>query len=455
MDAPISDPRPAPGRPRGFAKRWLFRLAVLAALLAAAEFSSALVYRVIDGRPFSRSHVEREQRRLVPLAGFDGPSPLFHADIHPYLGFSYQPDWRGAMLPGEAPISEWGFTDKSNRSPARKRGPNKVVVAILGGSVASVFAGAGVEALGRELQQSPRYSGKEIEFVSLAVGGFRQPQQVLALDYALAMGGEFDVVLNIDGLNEIAWYRQDNGVNGVYYLYPQGWHHIVSKMPDQAHRREVGKIAYLLEGRSKWAALCHRRPLRWSVTAGLLWKLRDRQMAAEITNTEVALRGRRRDDLPYRARGPHNNFRNDKELMAEQVASWERCSLLLEKTCRAHGIAYHHVLQPNQYVPGSKPMGAEEKKVALWDELPGKPLIEEGYPLLREGGRRLAKRGVRFHDLSMAFAKHKETFYFDNCCHFNRAGNEVLARAVARAILETREPPRAAEKSTSLKPPAP
>jgi hypothetical protein len=447
MDAKLSA-----GPPRAFVKRWLFRLAVVAALLAVAELSSALVYRVIAGRPFSRSHVEREQRRLEPLAGFEGPTPLFHADIHPYLGFSYQPDWRGAMLPGEAPISEWGFTDRANRSPVRKRGPGKVVIAILGGSVASVFAGAGTEALARELQQSSRYSGKEVEFVSLAVGGFRQPQQVMALDYALAMGAEFDVVINIDGLNEIAWYRQDNGVNGVYHLYPQGWHHIVSKMPDMNHRREVGKIAYLSESRAKWAALFRRRPLCWSVTAGLVWKLRDRQMAADVTNTEVALRGRKRDDLPYRARGPHNPFRNDKEMLATLVANWERCSLMLEKTCRAHGIRYYHVLQPNQYVPGSKPMGAEEKKAALWDQLPGKPLIEEGYPLLRAGGRRLAKQGVRFRDLSLAFAKHKEPFYFDNCCHFNRAGNEVLAQAIARAVLETREPPRAAQTRTSLKP---
>jgi len=115
MDAKLSA-----GPPRAFVKRWLFRLAVVAALLAVAELSSALVYRVIAGRPFSRSHVEREQRRLEPLAGFEGPTPLFHADIHPYLGFSYQPDWRGAMLPGEAP-RRWPANCSSRRAtPARR-----------------------------------------------------------------------------------------------------------------------------------------------------------------------------------------------------------------------------------------------------------------------------------------------------------------------------------------------
>src|SRR5207302_10122772 len=104
---PRMDAKPPLPPARGFVKRWLFRLAVVVALLAATEFSSALVYRRLLGRPFSRSHAEREQRRLGPLAGVEGPSLQFHADIHPYLGFSYQPDWHGAMLPGEAPISEW------------------------------------------------------------------------------------------------------------------------------------------------------------------------------------------------------------------------------------------------------------------------------------------------------------------------------------------------------------
>ena len=94
-------------------------------------------------------------------------------------------------------------------------------------------------------------------------------------------------------------------------------------------------------------------------------------------------------------------------------------------------------------MPGSKPLSARERAVAYWDAQPGRPLIEKGYPLLRAAGRRLARQGVSFHDVSMVFARSEETFYFDNCCHFNRAGNEVLAAAIARALLETREPPRA------------
>jgi hypothetical protein len=43
----------------------------------------------------------------------------------------------------------------------------------------------------------------------------------------------------------------------------------------------------------------------------------------------------------------------------------------------------------------------------------------------------------------MAYARNGETFYIDNCCHINRSGAEALAAPMARAILETPEPPLA------------
>jgi hypothetical protein len=41
---------------------------------------------------------------------------------------------------------------------------------------------------------------------------------------------------------------------------------------------------------------------------------------------------------------------------------------------------------------------------------------------------------VRFHDLSRVFAEVEEPLYVDDCCHFNRQGNRLLADAVVAAI---------------------
>lgn len=442
---------PGASRPRR-ARRIVFRVVILSVMAALAETCSYFSYRALNSGEFSFERVWAEQEKLLPDAdGMSATSDAFRADIHPYLGFSYNPQWPG-KLELEAVINEWGFTDPAGRSPVRRRGPGKVVIGVLGASVASIFAHHGADELTRLLQQSPQFSGKQIEIVSLSVGGFKQPQQLMALNYALALGAEFDIVLNIDGLNDIAWYKQDNAEAHVCTLYPLNWHWIVTKVPDPATRREVGKIAYLADERAAWASLFRKPVLSWSITAQLIWKLRDQSLATEMTATDLGLRTRQLDKLPFRARGPQAWFRDDRDMLEQLVANWERCSLVLDRTCKAHGIRYIHFLQPNQYVPNSKPLSASELAKAIKEDLPAQDLITQGYPMLRQAGKRLAAEGVKYHDLSMVFAGHKETFYVDDCCHFNRAGNEVLAAPIAQAILQTAEPPPAEKTASTARP---
>jgi hypothetical protein len=403
---------------------------------------------VIEGRAFSYSRASRHRR--VPTAeARNGTRSDFHIEIHPYLGFAYSTDWKGKFHDGnEGPITDWGFTNPQRLSPVRHRAPNKVIIGIVGGSVASIFAHNGTQALERELKRSPRYSDKDIEFVSLAVGVHKQPQQQMALNYVLALGGELDELINLDGFNEVYLFPQDNAPSGVSIHYPSGWHWLVMRMPDQEVRRRIGKIACLIDERAEWAELFDCVPLRFSITAHLIWRARDRRLAADINNTELAVRATGQPGLPHKARGPRNTYRDDQEMLAQLVANWERGSRNLHRTCLGHGIRYHHFLQPNQYVAGSKPLSAEEKKTAFREDCPGRSYIDRGYPLLREAGRRLCtQEGVGFRDLSLVFAKSQETFYYDSCCHFNQAGNEALASAIAAAMVETREPPVVAEKA--------
>jgi hypothetical protein len=425
-------------------RRWGYRLAVLAGLAVAVEAGSWAGWWAVTGRPFSGARLRCRRQRLAEReeAGPTAPAPAL-AEIHPYLGFSYNPEWPGPLLPGEGTATEWGFADKARRSPVRQRGPGKVVVGILGASVASMFAAQGTEALERELKKSPRFAGKKIEFVSLTVGSFKQPQQLMALNYALALGAEFDVVVNLDGLNEVAWYPQAAALQGVNHLYPTSWPWTGAGLPDQVRRRHAGKIAYLQERRGQLAARFNKAPLCYSPTANLVWALRDRDFVRGIAEAQEALEARERQGLPYGARGPRRRFRTDAEMLGQLVSDWERCSYLIDRECRGHGIRYLHFLQPNQYVPGSKRLSPQEREVAYSADHPARPWIEKGYVLLRQAGKRLAGRGVEFHDLSLAYARSGETFYYDNCCHINRAGAEALAGPIARAILQTKEPPRA------------
>jgi hypothetical protein len=266
----------------------------------------------------------------------------------------------------------------------------------------------------------------------------------MALNYALALGGEFDVVLNLDGFNEVASYPANDRPAGVSPLFPTGWQYTAVAFPDATVRRLIGQATYLGDARAKWARSCMAAPWRHSVTAGLLWKFRDRHLNGELTRSALALGGHKPEFLPYCAIGPSypgQRYAGDREMYEDLVAIWKRCSVQLDRICRGHGIQYYHFLQPNQYVAGSKEMGPAERRVAYDANARGKPSVEQGYPLLRKGGKDLSRRGVRFRDLTMAFAGVKEQTYVDNCCHLNQKGHEALAAEMARLIVETPEPP--------------
>jgi hypothetical protein len=107
----------------------------------------------------------------------------------------------------------------------------------------------------------------------------------------------------------------------------------------------------------------------------------------------------------------------------------------MKALCDAHGIRYYHFLQPNQYLPGSKPMGKQERAVAIDSETPYRPPVIRGYPELIRGGGRLKSLGVRFRDLSGVFRTHPEPLYTDDCCHYSAAGSLIVEREIASYIL--------------------
>jgi hypothetical protein len=87
-------------------------------------------------------------------------------------------------------------------------------------------------------------------------------------------------------------------------------------------------------------------------------------------------------------------------------------------------------------------MGPDERATAVkGDRYAG--LIAAGYPLLQRAGRELRAEGVRFVDLTGAFAGHAEPLYIDACCHVSPGGNAIVADLVFDAIRRDQQPPAA------------
>jgi hypothetical protein len=356
--------------------------------------------------------------------------------LHPYLGFVGDVDRNHELVAVGAPtFSAFGFRDTS--SPLSRRSDDRLIIAVTGGSVAGLFTRHGSEALADLLRDCPRLAGRSLEFVNLALGGYKQPQQLMTLCYLLALGAEFDVVIQIDGFNEVALHGGENEKHGTYPIFPRGWARRVATLPDPVQGLLRGRISYLNTERKRLA----RRAQDWPplFSALLYWHLRDSGLQNSLNEGEASLRAYSPSQKPYVATGPFEE-QSSQDLYSHLAEIWQRCSLQMHQLCQAQGIEFFHFLQPNQYLPGSKPMNAEERKRALLETHAYNQAVQSGYPLLRERGEQLFSEGVHFHDLSQIFAAHEEPLYIDTCCHLNERGNEIMAGVIAATLLEVWSP---------------
>ena len=172
------------------------------------------------------------------------------------------------------------------------------------------------------------------------------------------------------------------------------------------------------------SAACHSRSLGMH---GVL----DRQYRAEV-------RGSTR--CPARAvAGPgdaEGAGARGAELHRDIARSWARSSLLMQQMLAPRGARYVHVLQPNQYFT-TRPFAPGEAAVALAADSLFKPGVEQGYPALQAviASGALATAGVTVVDGVHLFDAERAPVYIDNCCHYTRRGYEILADAIAAALV--------------------
>lgn len=345
--------------------------------------------------------------------------------VHPYVG--YVNDAALGDVAGYA-ISSFGYLD--GRSPVRPRDPQTFVVGLVGGSVALQLGLYAEAELAAALQRSPHVAGRRVEFVRLCLGGYKQPQQLMAVSMVLALGGHFDLLVNVDGFNEVALVGE-NVPLGVPAWYPRGWARLLDSAPTAEQLRRLGELVLLREQRR--ARVDFAETLWWSPLCQFVWRALDRRSQARIGELVVAAERAPAADR-FAVRGPGTGGASLADAQVEMAALWRRSSIALHGLCGAHGIPYVHCLQPNQHVPGSKPIDAAEAAVAIAaPDDPMRTAVVTGYPLLLREAESLRTAGVAFHDLTTIFRDHPEPLYVDSCCHLDRTGNVLLAEHVAAA----------------------
>jgi hypothetical protein len=353
---------------------------------------------------------------------------------HPYLGYAFDPSLTAAIPHGFSADPN-GFHTAS--PTVQERAPNKLVVAVAGGSVAYWMSLRGADALVEELHKSPALKDKEIALVTVAGGAYKQPQLALALTYLLSLGAQYDVVIELDGFNEIA-LAPENETAGTFPFYPAHWSRIAGGMTDLSLLPMVGRLALERDQRRNEAAFMASSWLGVSITANVLWSFHDRVREQRVgrLQSELLQAQEKATSYSFLRNGPARRYENEDALYAESAGVWRDASVQMNALAQANGFAYFHFLQPNQYDPGGKPLSAEERSLAYNAAAPQKHHVERGYGVLRRAGVELSARGLQFHDLSGAFAGETRTLYADDCCHPNTEGYRILASAIGRVVRE-------------------
>jgi hypothetical protein len=413
----------------------LFRLGLLIVLVPVVELISWLGLWIADPEAtFAVLRDEQEQLAQSAIA-FDGRAEV----VHPYIGWVLNPQTNAKVKVGDQvePVNEMGFTDFG--PTLRKRAPGHFLLGITGGSVAQQFSFRGAEALRHRLGQSARFQGVTVDIVRLSFAGFKEPQQLMTLNYILSLGGQLDALVNIDGFNEVALPMCENQQD-IFAAYPRLWNTLTINLVDPRRSAEAYRLLELRALRQEAARAMLNSPLRLSPTRNLLWKIRDSYLAHKLLPlVKVVFEKEREQGRSFATAGPPQLYHGDKAMFKYLAELWGNCSRQLNFLCRANRIAYVHVLQPNQYVPDSKPLGPQERSDAYREEECYALGAKRGYPELLREGATLRAEGVDFHDLTRLFAAFADPIYIDSCCHYNQKGNDLLAEAVAEALLSNLE----------------
>lgn len=362
--------------------------------------------------------------------GVEGTIDTRFEVVHPYLGYVMHVDNDNYHVQGVQPYSVTDFGLYDAASPLRKRSPDRVLVAVTGGSVAHEFSVLSSDELAAHLADV--YPGRTIEFVRLGVPGYKQPQQLMILTYVLSLGGELDVVINLDGLNEAALPASENVPHGVFAAFPRSWQFRVVTGNDFSLLRAVGRVSYCRARRAEISQ--QMAPYSWSPAAMLVWKARmdraDQQLQAALLEAQQV----RATDAGFCASGPEQLFADEAGVLPHLADLWADSSLQMHRLCRANQIEYFHFLQPTRHFPKTDPT----ETVQGAGYIP--PTLQAGYPLLQQQGARLQGQGVAFTDLTDTFEPLQSGIYTD-FCHLNKQANDRLAERIADAIAEHRSRP--------------
>ena len=422
-------------------KKGIVKMVIAAVILmpiitvVVAELAYFILFESLTGQKLDYAELETQRKERIEILEKRLQQDIVKKGVfcfHPYLG--YYPRWMVSAFDKNTDIEK---VFGGLRFPYKKKADEFVLV-VLGGSVAELFTTYADDIEEFLVELNPRFKEKKLVLICLATGAYKQPQQLIHLQYALLTGFEIDAVLNLDGFNDVA-LAVENMRKGVSFIFPAGWQMSLlttsfCRCADPKILQTITEIYSYYSEEYRLLKFIQKWPFKYSPYLNMLGARFTNKSINEVKKLNVDLAIESHQNIPPEFRGPELNPAGNE--FQSVVDLWEKSSLMIRAICREYNLMYIHVLQPNQYVDGSKPLSEREKECAyemdnLWAQA-----AHEGYPYLIAAGKELQAQGVAFYDMTPIFEGVTDDLYIDICCHFNEKGNQILAKAIALAIAQ-------------------
>lgn len=418
-------------------------------LLLFLEVVPLLFFFITDGRwAYTRApkpHKLREELNQtgMRIQGGEEPSEEIFSRLHPYFGYVLKPG-----LFSENPfglrVNNYGFFSAMDY-PIEKTADHQLVLAVLGGSVAAdvanhevIHRGSPASIVG-QLKNVPELEDKEFLVLNFASGGYKQPQQLLILMYFLSIGQEIDLILNVDGFNEVA-LTPLNQQAGIPVAMPSFQHlnpltaladtdipvvlalgeiaGIKSQLLEQIDQLEHGQLAFTFMVRS-------------FRVKGLFRSYQKRLLEMENSQSAVKHDSERSENSLISI--PAQLYDSSEANTWDQIIEvWAESSILIHQVALSRQIPYFQVIQPNQYHPTDRKF--TEKELMLFGNSPYSTGVEYGYPLLLRRAEVLRSSGLPLFNAVTLFDNEETSVYRDGCCHFTLKGQEIFSEFIGKEM---------------------
>ena len=360
--------------------------------------------------------------------------------LHPYFGYTGPYSVPGGPMVN--PTNNLGFIDSQRRVVPFKPDPKDFVIFVFGGSIATRLVNNSMRGtpLEQALQKLPQLKGRNVVLYNMSQGPAKQPQQLMALAFLIALGQHIDLVLNLDGTLEFV-SGISNLESGIDPIFPPAEIMLAignELAPPDASSADYYELAY---GVSHARAESKRyRLLLDSSTSGIgyvknrFFKAFYDQSLARKLSVYSQTAGKAAGGQGVRKRlGLDMTITTSRERVVEDIFdTWVRCSDLMKVMATSAGATYLSIVLPSPH--GSRKVLTESEKAVLF--MPEANHIRQsssaGHAMIESRGEMLKSRGMIL--ATDIFDKVTDDIYIDSTGHLGKLGETMLADFVADQV---------------------